>query len=536
MTLDFHKGMAHFSATFAPQTGVPHTFDQSIERISALQTDIGHAGDDHLFVPLPTEIQEKPKDWSRIKTIRNRLFCLGYIEKDTGTGHLDDTIKNGIKAFQSEAGLQVDGWIGEKETWPALQELVSFETPIDLKKWFNPSGPKPVLCRAIGLRLFVLGLNEAKPKSANEDIRTGIKKFGQIWDKLKFAKPTLPVGINPEWVERLFDMDTITKNLSKVSTPLNRKLIQESHSLIINAAKIELWLKGYHVKPNGYDLKQTNKTLDTSGLTKMDIWKWSKTLSQKNTVKKSIRFYRGLHSFWVEQGKDDDTADELSVNFLKKFQLFFKIMDEEVSRENEFDANEAQEKIEAFVNEKHDQLPNIWDNVKRFGARIWDGIRRAWGWFKRMVSSTVKKIKKIGLNMSRIIYNFTLGSFTVLSNIMKSIGRTIQFIVDPVMPGSDLKHVLFIKDGDFDPRAIINETAQGDEVNNCCRVLEYEVRKFSFGCRVIGTFVVILMEVLTKGWAGYFSLVFALVKLRQLRFRLKSLMDEYTDIFVIQPI
>ncbi len=79
----------------------------------------------------------RPKDWSRIKTIRNRLFNLGYIEQDTGTGHLDDTIRDGIKVFQREAGLKVDGWIGEKETWPALQDLVSFETPINIKKWFD---------------------------------------------------------------------------------------------------------------------------------------------------------------------------------------------------------------------------------------------------------------------------------------------------------------------------------------------------------------------------------------------------------------
>ncbi len=117
---------------------------------------------------------------------------------------MDDTIRNGIKAFQRKAGLKVDGWIGEKETWPPLQERVSFEPPIDLNKWFNPSGPRPALCRAIALRLFILGLKEAKPKSANEDIRTGIKKFGHIWVKLKFAKPTLPVEINPEWIERLF--------------------------------------------------------------------------------------------------------------------------------------------------------------------------------------------------------------------------------------------------------------------------------------------------------------------------------------------
>ncbi len=86
MALDFNKGMAHFSTTFATQNGVPHTFDQSIEKISALQTDIGNAGDDQLFVPLPTEIHQKPKDWSRVKAIRNRLFGLVISKRVLGLG------------------------------------------------------------------------------------------------------------------------------------------------------------------------------------------------------------------------------------------------------------------------------------------------------------------------------------------------------------------------------------------------------------------------------------------------------------------
>ncbi|MCP4672618.1 MAG: hypothetical protein GY857_15090, partial [Desulfobacula sp.] len=134
---------------------------------------------------------------------------------------------------------------------------------------------------------------------------------------------------------------------------------------------------------------------------------------------------------------------------------------------------------------------------------------------------------------SRIIYDFALGSFTIVSNVMSSIGTTIQLLVNPVMPGSDLKNVMFIKDHDFDPRVVVSETAQRNQVESCCNVLEYEVRKFSFGCHVIGTIVGILMEILTKGWTGYFSLIFALVKLRRLRFRLKSLMVEYIDIFVM---
>ncbi len=111
----------------------------------------------------------------------------------------------------------------------------------------------------------------------------------------------MPAQINPEWVQRLFDMDTITRNLANISIQLNGSALKKSHTLIINAAKIELRLMGYHVKPNGYDLKKTSMAWDgVKTLTGAYVWRKSKTLSQQNTVKKSIIFYKGLHLFWTE--------------------------------------------------------------------------------------------------------------------------------------------------------------------------------------------------------------------------------------------
>lgn len=528
--------MARFSGRIEDQADTSPDLDQSIAGILDLQKDIKQASDDRLFVPLPSEHEEKSKDWSRIKTIRNRLFCMGYLEKDSGTGHLDDALRSAVRAFQKEAGLKEDGWIGEKETWPALQELVSFETQIDLNKWFNSANPTPALRRAIALRLFVLGLKKTRPVSADDDIETGLKRFGETWNLLEFKGTVLPAGMNPEWIERLFDMDRISRNLSKVNPDLKKRTIKLSHSLILNAAKIELWLMGYHVKPNGYDLKEVATPVDHSGLTGWDITMKSKTLSHRFEVKKSIRLYRQLHKFWVEHGRDDDESDELSVNFLTHFQAFFRIVDQGVSRKEALDPAEAQDQIEDFISDQKEHLPSIWNNVKHFGARIWDGIRRAWGWFKRLVTGVIDKVKKIGLNISRIVYNFALGSFTVVSNVLKSIGTTIKVIVNPLMPGSDPHHVMFLRDRDFDPTVIINPSSHGENVRECTRNLNNEMRKFTFGCRIIGTIVSILSELVKKSWTGYFGLVFALVKLNRMKTRFKSLMDEYLDIFVYQPV
>ncbi len=362
-----------------------------------------------------------------------------------------------------------------------------------------------------------------------------MKAFGEIWNQLEFKGSALPAGMNPKWIERLFDMDRISGNLSKVDPDLSKQTLKLSHSLILNAAKIELWLMGYQVKPNGYDLKTVVKPADNSDLTGWDIIKKSKTLSQQFKVKKSIKLYRELHKFWMEHGRDDDEADGLSVNFLTHFQAFFNIVDKGVSSREALDSVDAQDKIEAFISDKKEQLPSIWKNVRQFGARIWDGIRRAWGWFKRLVTGVIDKVQKIGLNISRIVHNVALGSFTVVSNVLKSIGATIKVIADPQMPGSDPDHVLFIRDRDFDSRVFINQSSHGQNIRKCTRILNYEMRKFTFGCRIIGTIVSILAELVKKSWTGYFGLVFGLVKLNRMKFRFKSLMDEYLDIFVFHP-
>ena len=290
MEIDFKEGMVEFSALSKKQPEKPPTCDFVIERLAAVAADIDTAEKKGLFVPLPRSEPEESKDRSRIKTIRNRLFILGYLEKDTGRGNMDAPLKEAIRTFQKEAGLEPDGWVGEEETWPALQELVSFETPIKIARWFDSELPKPVLRRAVALRLHVLGLRDEKPTSSNEDIETGLRSFGRVWEKLNPGTTLSETGLNYEWLGLLFDMDGITSRLSEVSADLSREDLVKIHSFVLNAAKIELWLMGYAVRPSGYDLEKREIPLsDSDGLTDFDVWKKSKTVTRFLTVKRNLR-------------------------------------------------------------------------------------------------------------------------------------------------------------------------------------------------------------------------------------------------------
>ncbi len=532
MNIDFEKGMTHFSTLFAEQGDKPSSYDSAIERLKAVEIDVDATEKTGIFIPLPDSGSDASKDSSRIKTIRNRLFILGYLEKDNGRDNLDVTLKEAIRKFQKEAGLNPDGWVGEKETWPALQELVSFETPLNLRQWYGSTVPKPALKRAIALRLFVLGLRERKPTSPDDDIETGLQKFGRIWNILSFGDIQSKPGLNREWVEILFDMDNLTDKLSRVSAPLDRKHLEEAHSFILNSAKTELWLMGYSVRPSGYDLvKSKIPPTESDGLSGTDIWMKSKTVTQYCAVKKRIKFHKALHKFWIEHGKTDKNADEDSVNFLNNFPSFFQIIDEGLQTHRNTSDVSRQEALEEIIKDRREQIPLIWQKLRNIGARIWDGVRRVWSWFKRIANVAKEKVLGIGNNLSRLIYDFASGSFKLVSNVFKSFRTTIDVVTKPIMPGSSEEQVIFYRDLDFDSKVVISSSADGQQVANCCQNLLRTSRLFAFGCRVVGTFVSILIDVFKTGWTAYFGLILALIRFRRVKQEFESLAAEYKEIF-----
>lgn len=80
--------------------------------------------------------------------------------------------------------------------------------------------------------------------------------------------------------------------------------------------------------------------------------------------------------------------------------------------------DEKQEKLEAFITQNPKQIPAAWQKLRSFGNRVWDGIRRVWGWLQNLLRRAVDKLITIGLNLSRLIHDFSLGAYTVVANFM----------------------------------------------------------------------------------------------------------------------
>ncbi|MGD9136195.1 MAG: peptidoglycan-binding protein [Desulfobacterales bacterium] len=527
MGIDFSKGMAHFGRLADVADESPKSVDLVVNRIAALGEDFTQSEVNGLFVPLPLEEPQKSKDVSRIKTIRNRLANLGYLPKDSGRPYLDQELGQAIRRFQQEADLVVDGWVGE-QTWTALQELVSFENPSNLLRWFHGGQIKAALKRAIGLRLFVLGLVEHAPADHPADPSGGMEEFGRVWQALKLGPVTSQASISLEWVVRLFDQDGLIDRLSKARVPSTLEERQYIHGFILNVAKIELWLAGYKVKPTGYDLKPRPRGDHQAD---SDIWMISSTVTTYLRLKKNMQFYKALLSFWQDHEVKNDQVKMLTTDFMMTYPRFFQMIAKEIQTDAAMTPSEKQAEIERVLKKYPKQIPTIWDHVHRMGNRIWDGIRRVWGWLKSLTKSGVKKVITLGSNLSRLIYDYALGAYTVTSNVLKSFGAVIHSITNPVIDGSDLKHIVMYHDNDFDFRLAINLSANSKAVKNLVTKVRKQTRMFVFACRILSIVMSIMLAIIRSGMTGYTGLIFALVRSKKHLDGIKGLIKEYQLVF-----
>ncbi len=527
MSFDFSQGLERFSRIADPAVSAPKSVDMIISRIGALGADLTQSEVNGLFVPLPIEKPKKSKDVSRIKTIRNRLANLGYLPKDSGRRYVDKNLEQAVRWFQEEAGLEVDGWVGE-QTWSALQELVSFESPSNLLRWFRGRQIKAPLKRAIGLRLFVLGLMEKTPASRPADPTEGMEAFGRVWKTLNLGPVTSRASISLEWVARLFDQDGLVGRLASARVPPNLQERQSIHGFLLNAAKIELWLAGYKVRPSGYDLQPRSLGDDRSD---SSIWMISSSMTRYLRLKKNMRFYKALLYFWKDHETENDKIKALTADFMDTFPLFFQMIATEIQAAAVMTLSEKQAEIERILKEYLEKIPTVWDHVHEMGNRIWDGIRRVWGWLKTLMRSGVKKVITLGSNLSRLIYDYALSAYSVVSNVFKSFGAMVRSITNPVVDGSDLRHIVMFHDKDFDFRVVVNSSAESKVVKALTGKVRRQTRLFVFACHVLNIVISVTMTVIQSGMTGYAGLIFVMIRSKKQLDRIMGLIKEYQWVF-----
>ncbi len=450
------------------------------------------------------EVRSKELLESRICTIRTRLYLLGYLKRDNHRPEIDDMLKDAIYQFQKEAELVQDGWVGQ-QTWTALQELVSFEHPSNLRTWFKGNQIKPALLRAIKLRLFVLGFLPSKQVQDSNKLPKALEKFVSIARILRLHDQPLSPDVIFDTINVLFDQDGIAAQLGQTGENFMRHRpadIPEKDArrvirkFIICCAKIELWLLGYDIHLDG-----TAKYKIPLGIERLTY------------MPATYPLFHALYIFWQENGIRRSDALHQATRITGLF--FGTLLRIQQQGDSIADPNHSQKLYDMLVKESREVLNQIWEHIKAIGSRIWDGINRVWRWFKSMLQKIVKKAETWVKNAARLAYQYALNAFPIVKRMVQVTKEAVSFLFHKTLPDSDIGHIVINRNRNYDYRMYLNPERSSQRVKIILTNFRHKAYDFSIGMHGLGLMVNALITV-GKGVAlagGWFGLILALLKI-----------------------
>ncbi|WP_282608730.1 peptidoglycan-binding protein [Pelagibius sp. Alg239-R121] len=491
---------------------------------------LGAALDDAVqlgYVGIDPQTQNADVVRARRRVVGEYLFLLGYLAKrpadDTRdrsqrTGDLsrslghdsDGDIREAVRNFQRDAGLTADGWVGP-ETWDAVQQLASFEYPTDVTRWISGEKQREVLWRAVYLRLFAFGLTKLPPRPNSrlqskqeqtaQDISEGLGDFVRAVAVLQPSAPKLEPALVRETVSLLFDQHAVCA-LVKVYldnpawAPKQKQNLQLIKSFLCNTARIELWLYGYNVDIGNFKRK--------GPFFKPDRFTQS--------------FDSAMQDFCSDHGKEKafcarsqrEESDVLGWFFAHLVALRLDLPD----LQNPEDADRVVERV--LADEK--TMTGVRGAIKSLGARLWDGVTRAWNWIKsvfKKVVTTVKRVaKRVITNISRFVHGAALKVFSHVVAAIKAVVDGVDFLKEKIVRGSDPEHMVVFHDKDWDFEVFVNASADPAVVDNLTERIALRCEVFAVGGKIVGNLLSIFLSTLRNGvTTGWFALMLAFVRI-----------------------
>ena len=436
----------------------------------------------------------------RIQTMASRLFLLGYLADKIEPEDIEENlerIKSAVMEFQKEAGLKPDNWAGDI-TWHAMDEIVSFESDLSDDHWFqgreiNQASEKAIH-RGIQLRLWSLGLCEKKPGTDFITLEPScLSDFEAIAKILMLVPLDYEAGFNKQTIRLLYDQERFVRFLAqrasddKKSFRLNIEEEKEKEKLaerfIVNCAKIELWLLGYNVKINGKNDFEKNKGND---------------------------LYSAMKNYFINfQGINAAEAEELSERITP---LFFNGILADSEEKEKQELPDASLLITREINSE-EEINNAWEFIKSKGLRLWDGLKRIWGWIKRIGSRVFSFIRE---NLFIGFFRFASKSWKIVTRGISNIVNSVKVYINGVLHTPD---DIFLFSKDMDTVVVVDKNlASGAGIIR----LKNQSAAFSLACRIVAL-IFDSFKYFCAGFAGWARLLYTLVK------EYSNLKNLYTD-------
>ena len=469
----------------------------------------GH--DRGLFGVTPSTEDERPLDDVRRRTVAMHLWLLGYLEEEpdgrAAESVSDSAFRDALRRFRGEAGLPERGAdapvVIDDDTWYALNELVTFEgmEGTDLteervrERWRDDGSPLPALQRAVHLRLFVLGLREHRPDAALDPPRPEtLEPF--LWVNLLFGlgDDPLPQGYFPKTIAMLFNQDRFVEALSEAGDgdgfEINRpQSLSESRaqrlaqSFIVNVAKIEVWLLGFDVRPDG------KTDYSVSGL---------EGRGRRTDLQET------LEEYWQQlEQKSEHRAETLAESITPAlFHSLQKTVDAAEAVEVDPHADYSREVVEEHLTSEQD-IERAWAEVQERRLSLWDGLKRVWRWIKRGVTKVVSWIGSFFKNLGRAFYRYASKGYKIVRLAVTSVVESVEYYVGGGLASEPDGAVVLLNETDFDATVYVDEGGGAEARRDFLRRLQRKTDVFEFGARILGFAVQTIRQIALRisGWA-----------------------------------
>jgi putative peptidoglycan binding protein len=480
------------------------------EQLTWLEGRLDAAADDGVVRPLPAasdQFATGKLPAGQLQVIRDRLFKLGYLKKDTERDSVDKKLKRAIRGFQEEANLEADSWVGVR-TWQALQELFAFEPTIDLGNWIENGVMCPALRRAIILRLKTYGLVEDGPTGdpGEEAVAKGLKKWSLTLGKL--GDGPAPIEDEPwtRWLlERLFDLDHLISLVVRHGELIRGKLLREDDSgwgslvrFLKCLVKIDLWLLGYDdIRPDG-----KGTTIKRTPLKK----RRGGPQQYRYTV-----LYKAIRTFWRDQELPEGHSSKLHVILFRTFSGLHAAHIDDID-----DHTERRQRARDVLKKLRKQGGDLEERWRKtsIGGRLWDGVKRAWRFVARLFKGAVDAVKRAVEALYRVAYGAALEAFSLIRRTVRGFVDAVELLWRPEIRGSN-EHIAMCHDRDFDFRVFVAADASKEKIDGFFAVLRERLRRLHVTMRGLRMFVTIAItsaKAAALPW-GWWSLIRTLVKL-----------------------
>ncbi|MFZ5773337.1 MAG: peptidoglycan-binding domain-containing protein [Thermodesulfobacteriota bacterium] len=495
MAYNFTEGLEHFrQLALAPQAALHAPDEMLFNSLTALRQDFDLAGKRGIFNPLPEEEPPIAQDAPRLRTIRSRLAGLGYLRQDAGLLIRDPLLIHAIKKFQQDAGLTTDGWVG-RQTWQALQELVSFERQGDIGRWFiGNNSPCRALERAIALRLQVLGLTDTPAGREPAGLAAGLRHLQSVAAFLQLpGKEKIRPEVCPATIALLFDQDLLVEGLA-AGHPLPNDADHPLFAFAACMAKVELWLAGYEVTPNGYEGKE-----------------FFRPTPQILLLGNDSRLFAALAAYWRDHGKKEESP-LLAQRFAGEFPAFFRMIAAAIRAGKGLAATEKSAMISRMAGKQPEQLAAIWQTALSLGGRLWDGLGRTAGWFHNLTRQPGGKMVGIGRNISRLVYHQAMTAFALARQALQDFPELLDQAFARESRGSDPRHIMMRHDRDLAFKVYVNPLGDPAQINQFLDQVSRTAASFAAACRIIALCLSTLHSVVSQGRTGWAGLILALLQ------------------------